>query len=76
MDQADWFRRVSAWLRQYVQVPGGGLLPESERHIRDGLSLILDEGVMTGKEARREALEEFNVIIPDEYFPAENSYSK
>ena len=56
---------IAAWLSQYVTPSSGGILvPAEADFIRDGIRLLIDNGVMTPEEARKEALENFQVIIP------------
>ena len=70
MSPAD--ERIAAWLSQYVrtQTPSS-LLPASPDWIRDGLELLIGEGVMSAEEALLECALEYNAIIPREYFPEE-----
>lgn len=63
--------RIAAWLNQYVRYDGG-LLPADKDSVKDGLSLLLEEKVMTVDEMRLEALREYNVIIPWDLFPKES----
>lgn len=56
---------IAAWLSQYVTPSSGGILvPAEADFIRDGIHLLIDNRVMTPEEIRKEALEEFQVIIP------------
>lgn len=61
-------RRAIAWLRQYVQTPGGGQLDECEDSVIAGLQLLICGLVMTTAEIRREMLREQNVILPAEWY--------
>lgn len=63
-------QRIAAWLSQYVKAPTPTeLLPASPDWIRDGLALLIGEGVMSAGEALLECALEYNAIIPREYFP-------
>lgn len=63
--------RIAAWLNQYVTYDGG-LMPADKEGVKDGLSILIEEKVMTVAEMRLEALREYKVIIPWELFPKES----
>lgn len=65
-DQDD---RIAHFLSIYViDANTGGVLPAHPAYIKDAIGLILDKGVMTEKEMKREALKDWNVIIPAAYY--------
>ena len=66
---SEQLRLVSAFLSQYVQPEEGMILPDDEETIRSAIGLLLRENVMTVEEIKREALEEYNVIVPYNLFP-------
>ena len=56
---------VAAWISQYVTPTDGGLMiPADPRFLKDGIQLLIEGGVMTPEEIRREALKDYGVIIP------------
>ncbi len=65
-------RRIAAWLSKYVRTRGGRVVPPDEGFLRDGIGLLIREGVMTKQEVRAEALNEYDVIIPEDFFPPDN----
>lgn len=62
--------RIAAFLRYYVETPGGGLLPAQDVYLKAGIAEIIENGVMTKDEIRKEALKKQHVIIPESYFTA------
>lgn len=65
----DFRERIAAFLRQYVETTSGGLLPVDDVYIKDGIALLIENDIMSKEEIRVEALSDYNVIIPDSYFP-------
>lgn len=68
----DQIERIAAFLRQYVEYDGGLLLPADREAIKDAVSLMIENKIMSVDEMRREALREYNVIIPWDLFPKES----
>ena len=66
---SEQLKLVSAFLSQYVQPEEGMILPDDEESIRGAIELLLHENVMTVGEIKKEALEEYNVIVPYNLFP-------
>lgn len=71
----DVLQRLAAFLSQYARDKDGGVIPPELAYVKDAIALLIDEEVMTAEEIRREALEEFDVIVPAELLPA-HSYAK
>lgn len=66
-------RLIACWLSQYCEdIFGERLIPPDPDYIRDAIRLLISEGVMTTEDIRREAVIDFGVIIPCEYFPEED----
>lgn len=70
MINPDTLQRLAAFLSQYAQKRGGGVVQAEVPMVKDAIALLIDEEVMTAEEIRREALEEFGVIVPAELLPA------
>ena len=64
-------QRIAAWLSKYAHTYGH-VVPLDERYLREGIGLLIREGVMTKQEVRAEALNEYDVIIPEDFFPPDN----
>ena len=65
-------KRVAAFLQQYVKTADNSpTLPADMAMLKDAIFTLLDAKVMTVDEIRREALEEFDVIVPWWLFPDE-----
>lgn len=63
---------IAAFLSQYVTANKGGLLvPPDPAFLREGIRLLLDNGVMTTEEIKLEALRDYSVIIPYYLLPQE-----
>ena len=63
-------KRVAAFLQQYVKTADNSpTLPTDMTMLKDAILTLLDAKVMTVEEIRREALEEFDVIVPWWLFP-------
>ena len=63
-------KRVAAFLQQYIQTADNNpVLPVDMAILKDAIFTLLDAKVMTVEEIRREALEEFDVIVPWWLFP-------
>ena len=75
MIQHDALSRLSCFLSQYARDKDGGVIQAEVPIVKDAIRLLISEEVMTAEEIRREALEEFGVIVPAELLPA-HSYSK
>lgn len=65
---SEMIRRAVAWLRQYVQGPGGSLIKETAADVIAGLQLLICGLVMTPEEIRQELIREQNVILPTEWY--------
>ena len=75
MIQPDALQRLACFLSQYARSKDGGVILPETAHVKDAIRLLISEEVMTAEEIRREALEEFGVIVPAELLPA-HSYAK
>ena len=64
-------KRIAAFLNQYVNCDGYPTLPENEVFVKDAISVLVEQNVMSVSEIRREALRDYDVIIPWDYFPME-----
>ena len=60
--------RICNFLNQFVWVEGGLLRPDPN-HIKAAIKLLIEKQVMSKDEMRKEALRDYLVIIPDEFFP-------
>lgn len=60
--------RICRFLSQYVEIQGGELLPSDEEYLKDGITPLSINSAMTKDEIRREALREYNVIVPEHLF--------
>lgn len=70
MIQPDTLKRLACFLSQYVQCWYMRVIEPDAAMVKDAIALLIDEEVMTAEEIRREALEEFGVIVPAELMPA------
>ena len=70
MIQPDTLQRLACFLSQYVQGGYARVIEPDAAMVKDAIRLLIDEEVMTAEEIRREALEEFGVIVPAELLPA------
>lgn len=66
--RSEMTRRAVAWLRQYVQGPGGSLIEENVENVITGLQLLICGDVMTPEVIRRELIQEQNVILPAAWY--------
>lgn len=65
-------KRIAAFLNQYVQPnEGSAILPADENYIKEAIEMLITDEIMTAEEIRAEALEEYDVIVPWNLFPAE-----
>jgi len=64
-------KRIAYFLSQYVHCNGGPLPWDDIEVIKDAVAIVLNDEVMTVDEMRREALKEYDVIIPWDFFPEE-----
>ncbi len=63
--QNEQMKLIAEWLSQYVIPKDGGLaLPEDPLFLKDGIRLLMEHGIMNEEEIRREALNDYGVIIP------------
>lgn len=63
--------RIATFLSQYVnRADGGTVLPPDPAFIKSAIKVLIDNKVMTAEQIRREALKEYLVIIPYDFFPA------
>lgn len=58
------YRRIAAFLDQYVSWTDGGNVPQDPLSIAEALYALITEGGYTADELRRKALEEYRVMIP------------
>ena len=70
MIKPDTLQRLAAFLSQYAQDKNGDVIPPEPAYVKSAIRLLSDEEGMTAEEIRREALEEFGVIVPAELLPA------
>ena len=75
MIQPETLKRLACFLSQYAQCWYTRVIEPDAAMVKDAIALLIDEEVMTAEEIRREALEEFDVIVPAELLPA-HSYAK
>lgn len=67
-----YYQRIAAFLSEYVErTADGGPIPPDPVYIMDAISLLISEGAFTKYDMKLEALEKYDVIIPDRYFPTE-----
>ena len=62
---------IAQFLGQYLQANDGMVFPANVDYIKDGISVLLEQSIMTVSEMREEALRDYSVIIPWEFFPKE-----
>lgn len=63
-----FYKRLAAYLSQYVATEDGGELPPNPVYLRDAIHLLTYCGPFTKEQLRSEALEMYDVIIPEDYF--------
>ena len=63
--------RIGAFLSQYVNPAYDGQTLTEPAVQRDAIALLIEENVMSADQIRREALRDYDVIIPDYLFPRE-----
>lgn len=68
MREMTFYKRVAAYLSQYVAAEDGGELPPNPVYIRDAISLLISNGTLSKEQMQSEALEMFDVVIPDRFF--------
>ena len=67
-----YYQRIAAFLSEYVEMTAdGGPIPPDPVYIVDAISLLISEGMFTKDELKLEALEKYDVIIPDRFFLTE-----
>lgn len=65
-----YYQRIAAFLSCYTKLQrDGGPIPADPIYITDAISLLISEEGYTKEQLQREALERFDVVIPDRYFP-------
>lgn len=70
----DQYRLIAAFLSQYLTANDDGLaIPPIENYLREGLCMLVRDGVMTAEEIRQEALDDYSVIIPWFLFKEEDT---
>lgn len=69
-------KRIAAFLNQYVHCDGGDLPWNNIKILKDAIAMVLNDGVMTIREMRFEALRDYKVIIPWDMFPEGEQYVK
>ncbi len=60
-------QRITAFLSQFVHL-SGSLVPPDESYIKDAIQVIIENEVMTKEELRLEAITDYSVIIPEDFF--------
>lgn len=73
MIQPDTLKRLACFLSQYVQGWYMRVIEPDAAMVKDAIALLINEEVMTAEEIRREALQEFGVIVPAELLPAHSN---
>ena len=64
-----YYQRIAAFLSCYTKLQrDGGPIPPDPVYIRDAISQLISGGWFTKEELKREALEKYDVIIPDRMF--------
>ena len=64
-----YYERIAAFLSDYMEMnPGHDPIPPDPIYIVDAISLLISEEGYTKEQLQREALERFDVVIPDRYF--------
>ena len=66
-----FYERLAAYLSRRVITTDGQPIPPNPASITHVIALLIDSGQLTPDEMKREALEQFDVIIPDRYFTKE-----
>lgn len=62
-----FYERLACFLSQFAELENGDPIPEDPLYIRDAINLLLTEGIPKEK-IRQEALIQYGVYIPDDYF--------
>ena len=62
------YERIAEFLSDFMCMPDGTPIPPNPIYIRDSISALIGEGYYTKEELLREALERWNVIIPERMF--------
>lgn len=64
-----YYQRIAAFLSEYTErTADGGPIPPDPVYIRDAISQLISGGWFTKEELKQEALEKYDVIIPDRMF--------
>ena len=63
--------RIGAFLSQYVNPAYDGQTLTDPAVQRDAITLLIEENVMKKEQIKREAVRDYDVIIPDCLFPEE-----
>lgn len=66
-----FYERLAAYLSERVVTTDGQPIPANPVSITAVIALLISRGQLTPDEMRREALEKYDVIIPDHYFTKE-----
>lgn len=67
----NFYERLAAYLSELVVTTDGQPIPPNPVSITTVIGLLINSGQLTPAEMRREALEKYDVIIPDHYFKKE-----
>ena len=65
----DQDNRIAHFLSRYVYTSNHNPIPAEPRYIKCAIRMLMEENIMTRNEIRKKALSDFEVIIPEEYFP-------
>ena len=66
-----FYERLAAYLSERVATTDGRPIPPNPVAITTVIALLINSGQLTPADMRREALEKYDVIIPDHYFTKE-----
>ena len=61
--------RICNYLNQYLLRNDGYLLRPDPAYLKAGISMLIEKEVLTKEEIKREALEDYSVLIPENLFP-------
>lgn len=64
----DQMRRIAAFLSEYTEADGCLPIPPNPVYIRDAIHVMVTQLGWTEAGIRRQALKDYNVMIPDDCF--------
>lgn len=71
MEVGSYYTRIAAFLSQYIR-PGGDPVEPNVYDIIPAIRILIRSGCFKKEEMRKKALEEWDVIIPSDFFPEED----